>query len=407
MSAGLTTNPSDSSYHTRKERKNQVEKSKRKKRRGTCTSAKHPDGKFVTVSKRKDGRWSGYYYELDRGGNLDRSKRHNLCDPDRDRLIERIIERETPKTLTFGEVADQWWGEKWETIANSTAGSYRPCLRRLLEQFGDCGLEDIETADVNAFLNAIAAQGYSRRTVQMHKDIANMIFEVAIRNGALRYSPTDHATIPKNLPKKERELPPKEALVAVHNGGKLPFGLFAFLCFYSGMRRGEALALRYEDIDRKKRVIHITKSLEWVGNHPHVKEPKTRNSVRDVRVPDVLLDAIPLGIGPIFCRDDHPGELLRQSDFRRKWRQFCVAADIDITPHQLRHGYATMLYEAGIGPKEAQKLLGHANIKTTLNIYTHISEEMEDHATEKLNNFIAERFGNTDGIFDGESVKNA
>lgn len=407
MSAGLTMNPSDSSYHTRKERKNQVEKSKRKKRRGTCTSAKHPDGKFITVSKRKDGRWSGYYYELNSDGNLDRSKRHNLCDPDRDRLIERIIERETPKAVTFREVADQWWGEKWETIANNTAGSYRPCLRRLLEQFGDCGLEDIEVADVNAFLNALAAQGYSRRTVQMHRDIMSMVYEYAIQNGQVKHSPTDHAAIPRNLPKTERELPPEEALQAVRDGLDKPFGLFAFLCLFSGLRRGEALALRYEDIDRKNGVIHVTKSIEWIGNNPHLKEPKTKTSVRNVDLPDILSDTIPLGTGPIFSRDDKPGELLRQSDFRRKWAAFCSAIGFQITPHQLRHAYASLLYEFGVGIKEAQKLLGHAKVQVTLDIYTHISEQLKSQVVDKLNDGIQKKFGNADGISDGKSVKNA
>lgn len=384
-----------------------MEKSHRKKRRGVHTSAKHPDGTYITVSKRKDGRWSGYWFELDRNGNLDRSKRHNLCDPDRDRLVERIIERETPKAVTFGEIANQWQREKWETIANNTIGSYKPCLRRLLKQFGEFALNGVETADVNAYLNTLAAQGYSRRTVQMHRDIMSMVYEYAIQHGELKNSPTDHATIPRNLPKTERELPTEEALQAVRNGLDKPFGLFAFLCLFSGLRRGEALALRYEDVDRKNGVIHVTKSVEWLGNSPHVKSPKTKTSVRNVDLLDILSDAIPLGIGPIFTRDDKPGELLRQSDFNRKWASFCAAIGFKITPHQLRHAYASLLYESRIGVKEAQKLLGHAKAQITLDVYTHISEQLKSQAAEQLNDFIANRFGIGEGDSDGEIAGNA
>ncbi|MEG0020271.1 MAG: tyrosine-type recombinase/integrase [Oscillospiraceae bacterium] len=70
------------------------------------------------------------------------------------------------------------------------------------------------------------------------------------------------------------------------------------------------------------------------------------------------------------------------------WTQYQRATGITITPHQLRHAYATILYEAGIDERMAMELLGHANIAITKKIYTHISSRKKGSTAATLNNFI-------------------
>ena len=73
------------------------------------------------------------------------------------------------------------------------------------------------------------------------------------------------------------------------------------------------------------------------------------------------------------------------SAFRRQWYAYQKESGVTATPHQLRHAYATMLYEAGIDEKLAQELMGHADISTTKNIYTHIRLSRMEDAANKLN----------------------
>jgi integrase len=215
-----------------------------------------------------------------------------------------------------------------------------------------------------------------------------MIFNDAITAQGLRFNPCSAVSMPRNLPAKKRELPDDDAVAAVKAGAGVPFGLFALVCLYAGLRRGEVLALQYEDLDRKNGVIHVTKAVEYVGNNPHIKPPKTQAGVRDVPLLQPLADALPAkGSGLIFP-GDAAGHPLTKTQYRKRWLKYCQAIGHDITAHQLRHGYATILYEAGIADKDAQELLGHSSIAVTRDVYTHIRQTQKERTAKKLNAYV-------------------
>lgn len=354
---------------------------------------------------RSDGRYQGYWH--DEGRNGKKGKRHYIYDRDPKRLYERILEKEneTPAPLTFESAADAWQAKHWERVGNKTIETYGAPIQRIKEQFSGMDAEEITAQDIQAFLADLGKMGYSRRTVQMHRDIVNMIFNNAIIENGLRFNPCTAVSMPRNLPTKKRELPSDAAIEAVKNGKDAPFGLFALICLYAGLRRGEALALRYEDIDRKAGLIHVTKAVEYVGNNAHIKAPKTAAGVRDVPLLAPLADAIPKdNSGYLFPRED--GKPLSKTQFRKRWLRYCDAIGHDITAHQLRHGYATILYEAGIADKDAQELLGHSDITLTRNVYTHIRQKQKEATTKKLNKFISrQKKQNSDVKNDVKSTK--
>ncbi|MCQ2386499.1 MAG: site-specific integrase, partial [Clostridia bacterium] len=177
-----------------------------------------------------------------------------------------------------------------------------------------------------------------------------------------------------------------EAIAAVKNGLDAPFGMFAYILLFTGLRRGELLALRYEDIDRENKTITVNKSVTYLGNTASLKLPKTKNGIRTVDLLDNLLSVLPDGSGYIFSMPD--GKPLTKTAYRKRWAKYCNAIGYEITAHQLRHGYATLLYEAGIADKDAQELLGHSNITTTRNVYTHIRQSHREERTQKLNDYI-------------------
>lgn len=338
---------------------------------------------------RKDGLYMGYWREPEKGGHSS-GKRHSIYDRDPERLYFRIQEKENDKAppLTFETAANAWERKHWDRIGNKTAETYKAPLKRVKAQFAGMDAEEVTAQGIQAFLADLGKQGFSRRSVQMHRDIINMIFNNAIIEYGTRFNPCGAVSVPRNLPKKKREIPPDSAIKAVQAGADKPFGLFALICLYAGLRRGEVLALTYEDIDRDAGLIHVDKAVEFIGNNPHIKPPKTDAGIRDVPLLDALAAVIPKeGSGLIF-----PGtgnNPLTKTQYRKRWIKYCEAIGYDITAHQLRHGFATILYEAGIPDKDAQELLGHSSIAVTRDIYTHIRASRRKETTARINAFFA------------------
>ena len=329
---------------------------------------------------RKDGRYQGSYTD-DKG-------RHYVYDRDPEKLWHKLNDPKPKEVYTFREAADAWQREHWEHVSYKTSEAYKAPLRRLLEKYGKLPLEDITTADVDACLIQLGARGYSRRTVQMHRDILNMIFMKAIADRHVQFNPVMAVQMPRGLRTGRREIPDDEAVSAVMTSN-VPFSLFAKVCLYSGLRRGEVLALEYEDIDRKKKLISVSKAVEYIGNNPHIKSTKTENGIRKVPLLDALDIILPEGHGYIFTGDD--GELLTKMQYRVRWRNYCKALGFELGAQQLRIGYATMLFEAGLKDKDVQDLMGHSSIVLTRNIYTRIRQSRRDQTAAALNNYIKSR----------------
>lgn len=333
-------------------------------------------------SLRKDGRYQGSYTD-DRG-------RHYVYDRNPEKLYKRISAIKSGEALeryTFKQAADDWLRRHGEEVGYKTFESYVAPLRRLNVQFGKLPLSHLDAHDITAFLISLGNQDFSRRSVQLHWDIINMICNHAIVNKRLRYNPCAAVSLPRNLPGKQRSLPDDEVIKKIRASAEAPFALFALVCLYSGLRRGEALALRYEDIDRGKKLIHVRKSVEFIGNNPHLKKPKTEAGTRDVILLDILDELLPKGKGYIFVSSE--GKLLTKTMYRKRWAAYCRAIGCEVTAHQLRHGYATILFEAGVSDKDAQELLGHKNITTTRNIYTHIRQSRKSETADRLNRYFA------------------
>lgn len=330
-------------------------------------------------TRRKDGRYVATY--------SDENGRHHVYDKDPERLWHKVNDPKPEEIILFSSRLESWQNEHWDRISYKTSEAYTAPCKRILECFGNIPVKEISASMIMAYISNLAKQGYSRRTVQMHKDILNMIFNHSILNGDIRANPCDAVSIPKNLMTTKRELPPDNAIVAVMNSAGTEFGLFALICMYSGLRRGEALALNYSDIDRKNKIIHVNKAIEFVGNNPHVKEPKTAAGYRNAILPDILEEQIPEGEGYIFARPD--GGPLTKTQYRKRWQRYCQEIGYDITAHQLRHGFATILYEAGVGDKDAQELLGHSDIAVTKNVYTHIRQSRKSEMASKINDFLS------------------
>jgi integrase len=314
-------------------------------------------------------------------------KRHVFYGHSEREILQKIREYKEDATRgrRFEEVADEWAEEHLPTLAYNTQKGYKPALQRIVERFGDKLVKDITPRNISAFLDAFAKTGMARKTVTTQLLVTNLIMDRAVLDGDIDYNPCAAVKVPKGLRKDRREAPTEEEIDIVKHSLDKPFGLFAFFLLYTGCRRGEALALTYGDIDRRNKTISITKSVYHDSNKPKIKAPKTEAGTRQIVLLDVLADALPTGKKSDLLFPGADGGLMSDTYCRHRWNAYCKATGLSITPHQLRHAYATILYEAGISDKDAQELLGHANISTTRDIYTHISKSRKQSVLNTLN----------------------
>ena len=263
----------------------------------------------------------------------------------------------------------------------------RAAYNYIIDFFGNTPIHNITVGDINAFVNSLIAKKYYKKTIANYKNILNMIFNFALINGDVSSNPVALFRLPANLPQSTRKMPTDEEIKIVNSHWE-GFELFPYFLLYTGLRRSEALAIGFEDIDFKNKTITVNKHLLHNGNRPFIEyRTKTKNSVRKVILLDRLAEKLPHSKeGLLFCNED--GSPFTNSQIREKWEKYQKKYNVTLTPHQLRHAYATMLFEAGIDIKDAQELMGHSDINLTRQIYTHIRDTRKEETRQKLNEFV-------------------
>ena len=318
-------------------------------------------------------------------------KRHVFYGKTQAEIMRKILnyEEKAKNGPTFKEVAEEWKASVCNELAYKTYVTYKCHAEAAIERFGSSYISDITTVDINNYITYIASKKYAFKTVKSYLSVISLIFHHAILNGYIQHNPCRDVPTPRGLSQKKRELPSDDEIKKVFSSVHCTFGLFALFVLCTGLRRGEALALTYGDIDRDKCTVSINKSIYHQGNKPVLKQPKTAAGIREVIVPQFLMNYLPpekKKDAILFSNSD--GEYIRSSHFNRLWKKYKEESGVTITPHQLRHAYATILYDAGVGDKDCQELLGHSDISVTRNIYTHISQSRSDLSRGKINDYI-------------------
>ena len=297
------------------------------------------------------------------------------------------LELETQKKGLFTVIANEWNTEYRERISDinyrkNTSAAYD----RIVAYFQEYYIEEMTAPILNKFIRHLALLKFGKKTVANHHSIINMIFKFAILNGQIDYNPMQDVPIPTNLSQKKRSLPSDKELETV-NANYEGFAFLPYFLLNTGLRMSEALALTYDDIDFEEKLITVNKHLLHDNNKPIIEaQTKTESSKRTV----ILLDRVANKLsqikkGLIFCNED--GTPYTAKQLRCRWESYQKEHNLTLTAHQLRHGYATMLFEAGIDEKDAQELMGHSDINTTRSIYTHIRNKRKAETAKKLNKY--------------------
>lgn len=295
-----------------------------------------------------------------------------------------------PQTVTA-------WATTWRAVYGSSAGysqtrTVEIDVRRLCDHLGGMRLDAVQQVHIQAYAQSVA--GYAKSTVQKIKATTNRIFAAAVANGYIARNPCDGVKWQHAGEGTHRFLEPWEIQTITAHWQDHHAGLWAMLMLYAGLRRGEALALRWDDIDGG--VIHVKQGVHFEDNAPVTGAPKTPAAVRDVPLFAPIREA--LATVPRTCAfvcTGAEGKPVTSSAWARGWVAFNHAMEraagqqFSVRAHDLRHTFASMLYDAGVDIKTAQKLLGHASPEITMQIYTHLSDAREASSIGKMEAYLS------------------
>lgn len=307
---------------------------------------------------------------------------------------EILIQREQGTVIDNKSVTVSEWSLKWlETYksnkAYTTYALYQSILKNhIVPEIGHIKLKDLKQLDAQRLINSRADK---KRLCEQIKLTLNQIINTAIDNNLLNKNVCKNIELPNNQKVEKRSLT-KEEIQQIKNADlSIKERAFITVLLCAGLRRGEALALNKDDIDTKNQIININKAVYHDNKGAaHLKEPKTKTSARKVIISfyanEILKNYLETLDGEyLFTLATKKDTLMRRKSFTRFFDTIKDKVNIkDLTSHMLRHTYATNLYYAGVDIKQAQQLLGHSNVKITLDIYTHLQTNEQD-IIDKLN----------------------
>ena len=319
-----------------------------------------------------------------------------------------------PHKLTLGEWLHTWlWEYKKPKLRPISFDSYAMLVRRhLAPALGHIALRDLRPEHLQHFYNEKTQQGLFTRTVRYCHVVLCGALAQAEKNQLIVRNVSTLTELPRATRQEMHSLT-LDQVTAKLLPAITPDRLFAaiFLAFGTGLRRGELLALRWKDVDLKAGILHVRQTLVRVTNHGAtagegrtrllMHEPKTQHSRRTVPIPEACLTALQqhkarqaeekLHLGPayqdhgfVFCRPE--GTPMAPEMLPKTFERLLAQAGLPpIRFHDTRYTFATLMLELGESPKTVQTMLGHSRVAITLDIYSHVSLELEKKAAAKLN----------------------
>ncbi len=246
-------------------------------------------------------------------------------------------------------------------------------------KLGKTSIDKINVDTLRDFILNLKSSNAKKTTYAILKDMYDILF----KSGYISKNYMDLVVIKFDpFPRKEKKILSKEDEVRLFNEVLIGTKYFdiAKLMLYQALRVGEALALCWEDIDFTNNTININKSYSSVTHK--ITEVKTITSKDSIpmfkETKEMLLNRGYKTKGLIFPE-------FIGTNFNNNFDAYCKARDMVITPHVFRHTFASRAFENGINPKTVQTILRHKSYETTINAYTHLSDEMKEDAIEQIN----------------------
>jgi integrase len=314
---------------------------------------------------------------------------------------------------SFKTWAEYWLVAKKHEVSEDRYNSLVSRAKVWINALYNTQISQIKPFELQTILFSISAKNpntdkpMAKKTIRGYIQVINAIFDFAIDNRVIDYNPANKLKAPQTASTLQRRAlneVERERVMEFEHRAKPS----AMLMMLSGLRRGEATALQWNDIDFTDNKISVTKSYNFKTKE--FKTPKNGRS-RVVSVPQILIDYLKtLPRESLFVLTNANGRMMTDDSWRRLYQSYMHDMNIEygyngdapnkyvpikipmmitpFTPHELRHTFCTIMYEAGIDALTAMEQLGHSDIKTTLSIYTHLSTKQKENDIQKLDKFL-------------------
>ena len=266
-------------------------------------------------------------------------------------------------------------------------------------------IEDLTSEEIQRYLNSLK-ENYSNSYIKKIYEQISQAFNFAINRGYIIRNPLMDVVKPKSMKKdkvvRAMEIEEQQKFTEYLESKTIkeePYKNVFLIQMFMGLRVGEALALRYGDIDLRKNIINVNKTLTKDKNE-HVimgDTTKTYAGIREVPIPEFIRDSI---IEQMVIAENNPdkqlfisnnGKLIDGKNVNRILKERLSKLGIEgITTHSLRHTYGTRCVEAGMRAVALQRLMGHTDVSVTLNTYTSVFNKYKESELEKVNQYYIE-----------------
>ena len=369
------------------------------------------------VRKREDGRWEGRIV-VGHKKNGDPIHRYVLARTQKELIVKlhdciemyRDADLTEDSNMTLGEWLDRWINEYMIfTIRESTLDSYKAMIKNQIKPYlGDRPLSALTAQELQKFYNTIKKNGRVKPDRQHGTELADSMvrgihmmlhkaLDMAVRLRLIVKNPTVGTTIPKN------NYPPKQIL----NDEQLERFMqrirqderwydFFYTELTTGLRRGEICGLKWEDFDAENGKLKVRRSVaKRKGGGLNIGETKTETGTRTIVLPpstaELLRKRKETAISEwIFPNIYEPEKTMHPDYAYHRLKTLLKQAELPLIRfHDLRHTFATMALENGMDIKTLSAMIGHVSAETTLNIYSHITDTMQQQAAARIDREIA------------------
>ena len=317
---------------------------------------------------------------------------------------------------TVREYLDKWL----ETAArprlrDNTYREYTGLIERYVKpSLGPMLLSEMRPLEVQNFYVELTEKELSPRTVRFTHSVLTSAFKQAVRWRLLAHNPCDSAELPRKASAEMQSLTPAEAARFLKEAESDRWSALFVLALATGLRPSEYLGLKWSDIDLERGIINVQRSLHWRSYKAgdwYFAEPKTPRSRRRIPLPASVLRSLVehrrhqaeerLKAGPDYKNLDlvfATGEgqpLIRLNVVQKHFKPILERAELPATLrlYDLRHSCATLLLAANENPKVVSERLGHASITLTMDTYSHVMPDMQQGASDKLEQMLFTKTG--------------
>ena len=346
------------------------------------------------IRRTESGRWQARYRDpngRERARNFTRKVDADrfLIGVESEKLRGQWIDPEAAR-IRLSEVAERWYSTT-APLKPKTRSGYRSLLNsRILPYLGDLQLRHIDPVVLREWVADLQEDGLSASRIRQARNVLHAVFNMAVDGSMVTRNPVVGVKTPPVISTPRRYLT-AEQVGELADAMESPYDLLVLVLAYTGIRFGEAAALRRSHCDLEGSRLHIGESLAEVAGQLHFGTTKTHRQ-RVVVIPASIRDklrhhfekAAIASDGLVFTSP--AGRALRYSNFRR--RQWTLAIDkaelSGLQIHELRHTAASLMIDQGADPKLIQSQLGHSSISITFDVYGHLFPDRLDELASRL-----------------------